>query len=54
MCAGLVVLVPNIFGMNLTSDLEEAPYVFNSVVLACSGGLIGSVLLAYRLISAYV
>jgi hypothetical protein len=54
MCAGLVVLVPNTFGMNLTSGLEEEPDRFRIVVLACTGALVGSVLLAYRLISAYV
>lgn len=53
MFAGIAMLVPSLFGMNLTSGLEEASGVFVRVTTITSGLMVCCAVLAYRFLSVY-
>lgn len=53
MFVGIVMLIPSIFGMNLTSGLEDKARVFNEVTIVSCVLLVALVLTSYRLLSVY-
>lgn len=53
MIAGLIMFVPNFFGMNLISGLESRRGTFIQVTVTSSIGLVVLSLLAYRVLSVY-